>query len=429
MEISLKKEVATEIYNSCRRESTTMALPATDTVTTLQLRPDRLQTVLTAIDVYIMNATVASTTPFPPSYPNTVQYRFPPSVPIMAGDQVGTLQVDIDTPNVPSGGEVTGFVHLLVTQSTHAQSLDLFFKGKECARWTASCGTGKKQVMRLHTGLHKFMCLQVSVYSFMDGDLPAGQYSFPFALRIPCNLPSSFYFGDGCCARLSYVLVARLGGCGANVGRGKVGLNVTELRYMQIVPMSPTTEPHIFTCCCCDKRVIKVRVDLDKSVYQPGETITVTLSVDNSQSLLVGTAYTVSLIRTIILRDTERSSHIVSVVIASNTVSTDPLETGQPTSVPTVFQFTASTDESTLHLCSVAACLIDCVYTVKGELSMSGCCTCCGEAPVAEKEVVISPANSQKQPLPVMAEMWKPVVMTKLGGLLGLAGKKAEDGS
>ena len=46
-----------------------------------------------------------------------------------AGDSRGGLHIDLENPNVLTGSEITGLIHIVVKETTPAHSLELLLKG------------------------------------------------------------------------------------------------------------------------------------------------------------------------------------------------------------------------------------------------------------------------------------------------------------
>jgi hypothetical protein len=203
-----------------------------------------------------------------------------------AGDSRGGLHVELENPNVLTGSEITGIVHLVVKETTPAQSLELVLKGKETTHWVVK--TTKKT--HHHYGTRKFMRWEIPLFVFSEGCLTPGHYGFPFAILVPGSIPNTFNYevsGIGSrptSARIIYKLGARIIGEGAGIPKTTIPLVISQTTYAVDAASQKETTARMSTWCCLGKGEAKIKADTDKATYVIVETATAVITAENQNS-------------------------------------------------------------------------------------------------------------------------------------------------
>lgn len=134
---------------------------------------------------------------------------------------------------------------------------------------------------------HKF-----PIHLFNQQFLFPGQYSFPFSLKLPSSLPSSFdiHFerhGRACHGLVEYkmaVLVEKAGGGAAPAIFGDQIFKVNQAFVFDQGASKREVFAEINTCCCCSQGSSRITSYFEKNTYVPKETAYMITEVDNSKS-------------------------------------------------------------------------------------------------------------------------------------------------
>lgn len=143
-------------------------------------------------------------------------------------ESTAALHVDIEQHNLHCGDVIQGVVYLVVKAPTPASELVIYFKGKEKTHWVLQrrekdlIGKGHHTVTTHYGGHKDIIKHRFRIFVFTEQVLQPGQFSFPFAIRTPENVPSSFHYQfDANLASISYKLVAKVEGHESNVSKAK----------------------------------------------------------------------------------------------------------------------------------------------------------------------------------------------------------------
>ena len=90
-----------------------------------------------------------------------------------------------------AGQVIQGIVHVNLMTSFDGTGVTIGLFGNENVYFRKRHKRGKSHYYRDHFGDHEIIDLIFPIQNFIDGALPPGQYSFPFALQIPDWLPAS----------------------------------------------------------------------------------------------------------------------------------------------------------------------------------------------------------------------------------------------
>lgn len=338
-----------------------------------------------------------------------------------SAESVGALHVDVDSPNYQSGDTIKGTIHLLMKQAVAASGILLFLKGTEKTEWAKHSGTGRRRRTITYRGKNRTLRQRFEVYKFPGGQAQVGQFSFPFAVESPRDMKSSFEYdppyipiieAGRTLAVIGYKLVAKLDSS-SPVDKGKAKLHITKPMTEEVSPYSDEMVAAISTWCCRPKGVVRMRASSDKTAYLPGETATATIEVNNEGSQLNVTGYSLSLHRTIRIRSNRGNTETYSSTL--NSVSIDALVPAgtNPSDSAKQLQVVIPSDQNVENATTASGQLIECVYTLKAEVDMSGWLMCCGQTPRVEKVITIYPPQVEKAEAPKLEGEWKPTVMPK----------------
>ncbi|CAI2368465.1 unnamed protein product [Moneuplotes crassus] len=196
----------------------------------------------------------------------------------------GDIYLQLDRPYCTSGKEMTGTIHLNLTQPFPGASLDIIIEGIERVYWRCN------RTSRRHIEKNELIHQLFTIHTFRNGIVNPGQYSFPFNLVIPPNLSAT-------CFRISsklpdatilYSIKAKL--------EPNPEYKIKEMSFKSELLMrdpiygikeniqSELQETIPGCLCSCSSNPIKFSVQLEKDWYYSDETLVVKWSIDNSQS-------------------------------------------------------------------------------------------------------------------------------------------------
>jgi len=198
------------------------------------------------------------------------------------------------------GDDLTGDVVISVSQTLEVHEVRLFIHGKEESRWeeieTKTDDSGKVET-HYHKRAHKHCVLDDKLVLAGTGTLQPGQWTYPFTYRLPHHLPASFYEkftanGRPAKAKVAYELSAEV-----DVHHHHDLKNHLHLSVGQKVraPVSPV-EMHNKKSFMFNQGNLALRVEVDKSVYFPGDEMKIKLEVVN-ESVKKVTGLNIDLVR------------------------------------------------------------------------------------------------------------------------------------
>ena len=162
------------------------------------------------------------------------------------------------------GEEVTGTVSLYLAKKSLQLGLDLEIVGEE-----SYCVAGLEQANRRERTFNYRAVL-------FDSELDKGAYEFPFAIRLPTSLSSSFSLQTkSFAAGVSYYIRTSLPQASL--------VSTVQLNIINSSPISPpivVEETYPLTCCCFNSDFIRVSACLDQGEYSSSDDVLVTIGVD-----------------------------------------------------------------------------------------------------------------------------------------------------
>lgn len=328
-----------------------------------------------------------------------------------------SLALGLQSSLITSGGSLTGTLHLSTPTPIAGAGLFLCFKGTERTQWAEK--TSSSSPSEVYSSKHHLIQQKYTVFFSESEVIAAGQYSFPFTLKTPSDLPGSFAYEPEFNAlkqpgrvagTIRYFLVAKMEGPGVKIAKVKteIGINcvLPELGDSSFVE---TVIP-VKSWCCCGRGSVKLKADIGKGGFIPSETATVLVDINNEKGFLQARGVHLSLIRKIRLRDISGHCHTVVDSLLSidslQKISTGPeLLSSSRCIIPLQIPQGPVTVRSNL---------IECDYWVQVEVMMDGW-RCHGEPPTVEKRLVVYRQGTQRPVKPHdLPKDWNPVAMRGL---------------
>ncbi|XP_062236367.1 arrestin domain-containing protein 3-like [Platichthys flesus] len=177
------------------------------------------------------------------------------------------------------GDTITGTVTVTLTKDTKVKSLSVKAKGDAWVRWMEA----DEESVVMHRTTKRY--LEVKRYlvseTYIDTVLPRGVNHLEFSLTIPLvDLPSSFKGPHG---QIVYKLKAKLSRSWHWPLRRQCEIKFfsKSLQHLDQVVMygSVNTDLGIFS-----RRMVKMLASVDRLIYSPGDTVSVSVNIQNSSS-------------------------------------------------------------------------------------------------------------------------------------------------
>lgn len=202
----------------------------------------------------------------------------------------GNIVLQTDKPYFNPGEDVHGNIYLFLNQSYPGTLLELELKGKEKVEWTVRKNTAGENYSYRVRDKESIIDYKSPVYSFYGESTPAGQYTFPFRIKLPHNIPASCNFNGNDSAKsigkVKYSLKARLLPRDPDKMKEmtyKQTIVVREIPHDVPVNSSANYSDNVNSCCCCcSSGIVHLETQCDKSAYCPNETVKIMSRIDNS---------------------------------------------------------------------------------------------------------------------------------------------------
>ena len=210
----------------------------------------------------------------------------------------GSIGIVTDKNVYVAGELVTGRVYVDVREPIECNAIVMKATGKEETRFTVrrtrSNANGETEHYDEHYyGSHTFFKVKIILHQIMGGTILPGQYMYPIQYQLPPNLPGSanMWSGlrSGAHARILYKLKATVERCGvfSRDLKGKRELVIRgqslEMYHASIVDLTK----NVRFLCCFNKGLCKLRAEMDKNVYFPGEMANIIARVENESTVKI----------------------------------------------------------------------------------------------------------------------------------------------
>lgn len=284
--------------------------------------------------------------------------------------KIQKLEIHLATPQPVyyAGQTISGSVHLELIGELDFKAITLTVHGTADVHWSEQHGSGKSRNTVQYRNKETYLDLKI----FLVGDgkdktkLPIGTHSFPFAITLPPNLPSTFMGAHG---RVLYWLKC-------NIDRPwKVDKNlhlyvtVISLLDLNMDPNSvlPITNSgaKTFGCMCCKTGPLTANISLPKVGFVCGETILFSATIENNSDKVM-TKSSVKLVENDVFKaHSGAQKHVKRVILQHQQASIAPGDSFNWSNVGLLIPPLAP---SNLIHCNI----IDIFYTVELSVDPSG---------------------------------------------------------
>lgn len=308
------------------------------------------------------------------------------------------LRVSTNSPTYSPGDEITGQISLYLSKSLPLMTIRLKLRGLEAFTILPS------KSAHPHTRRVEILTYSAPFYNMK---LDSGQYLFPFSLKLPQCLPSSFKAATNAyTAAITYTL---------SVEAEQIGLTAeTTLTVVSPLPSGPSClnkeETFALTSCCLFGSSLRLSCFLDKQEYWPGDRMCTTIVIDTSRSRKEVRSLTIDLIRITRLRIKGGGTKTYTDLIKGYSVNRR-IPAFKPYKEEDSLEATFPLSDFHLTSTSTHGSLVECGFglnvTVRTEAGM------CSEVQelVLSAPVVIQGAVAPVNYAPPFPSEWKPEVM------------------
>ena len=243
----------------------------------------------------------------------------------------GNIVLQTDKPYYAPGEIVTGKIYLYLQQAYPGNMLELEIYGKEKVEWVVKKNKNRNNYdydydyrdeydilgdrYRRIKDKTSILAYTYPIYQFIGGTAIAGQYTFPFQVQLPMNVPSSCnytnYDASQSLGKVKYSLEARLTPINPDTIQPMKFKQTLIVR--QLPPPIPKSSSAEYSdevnscCCCCSSGTVRMRSQWDKTAYTPQETVRIMAEIDNSNVSKEITKIKIQLRQHILLNRSEKN--------------------------------------------------------------------------------------------------------------------------
>jgi hypothetical protein len=202
----------------------------------------------------------------------------------------GKMSIALDNRHIEAGHEVSGVVSLIIEKPLRVYSVVCKVQGKDESRLEESDGSELRVLEKKRVHFEE----EVTLADYGGEELEPGEYSFPFKIVIPKDVPPSVscsLWGKDLYFRLRYFVKAQVNAVDTSMvvsKQGKSSLRCREFITVSVhqVPYKPMHDFKIpiqkkvgLTEKLCEGSII-----MNKNFFLPGEDVRFKISLDNSHS-------------------------------------------------------------------------------------------------------------------------------------------------
>lgn len=191
----------------------------------------------------------------------------------MATNKEPMLFINTDSNSFEPGAEIIGTVYLRIFEDTNSDALWINIRGKE------TCGLNELESSK-ETSVNTILNSTAALIKWGNCVAAKGDYSFPFKLQLPDNLPGSFAIRSDIRAKIHYRIKVKM------MANNKPCKTTQPIAIRQSIDHERFTTSHSITeqvrlLCCINRGQIGIRMKLDKLAYSSTDTAKLTVRLDS----------------------------------------------------------------------------------------------------------------------------------------------------
>jgi hypothetical protein len=191
----------------------------------------------------------------------------------MAQNQEPILFINTDSNSFEPGVEITGVVLLRIFEDTNSDALWINIRGKE------TCALNELEATK-ETSVNTILNSTASLIKWSNCVAAKGDYSFPFRLQLPDNLPGSFAIRSDIRAKIHYRIKVKMM-AGTKPCKATQPIAIRQSIDQQRFTTSHQSTEQVRMLCCINRGQIGIRMKLDKLSYSSTETAKLTVRLDS----------------------------------------------------------------------------------------------------------------------------------------------------
>lgn len=206
----------------------------------------------------------------------------------------GDIAIQFESFKYVPGSQINGFIYLNLLKPFPSDVLDIFIAGREKSKFVIvrhhNYGNRSSRTVSVYKEKRDFFAYTYQIRSQINGQFPAGQYSYPFSFVLPYNLKSTFLHlwneeGHNCYGKIEYVVKGLMKNKEIKkkmVDKGSIVVVQHSLALPQEIQVC-NVENKVKAYCGVNKGTIKMTSRCDKKNYLIGEVANVNLEIDASK--------------------------------------------------------------------------------------------------------------------------------------------------
>lgn len=187
-----------------------------------------------------------------------------------------------------AGQSVVGTIEICVMDRVKINGIKLRLVGQGKVNWTEKKGNGRFETTVTYTDSENYIDYLIQMLPKQNGSdlyLEIGKYCFPFEIKLPATLPTSFEHLEG---RIRYLLCCTIEIPWSLNKTYKLPITIISLLDLNAYPRLKSSESinnsKTICCFCCKSKPIFISFSLYKIGYVCGEAIVFNASINNQSS-------------------------------------------------------------------------------------------------------------------------------------------------
>ena len=330
------------------------------------------------------------------------------------------------------GATVAGNVKILCEKPIQASQMTILLKYISEVRWTVrktnrggrKSGTGANYTQTYHDK-RVILVIRYPIWNF-QGQLPQGQFTIPFSIQLPTDLPPSFSLISGNSdgqGKNEYTFEAVIEGSNeVQAQQTIVWVSRLPKPNEAIVPITSEADIKVTSCCCFNSGIVELRSTADRNLVMANDVLNLKSKINNIKN-----KHTVNKINSILARrirlkiprgpDTSIFIQAGSIVLnheflnGSHHVDINP---GQSDSLEVAMRLNLTEYQNSWMMPTVTSEMIDCEYFLKVSLDFDNFCGCGIYSVYLPIEVCngMVAINTVFSPPPQLNVAWDPYVLS-----------------
>jgi hypothetical protein len=329
------------------------------------------------------------------------------------------------------GATVAGNVKILCEKPIQASQMTILLKCISEVRWTVrktnrggrKSGTGANYTQTYHDK-RVILVIRYPIWNF-QGQLPQGQFTIPFSIQLPTDLPPSFSLISGNSdgqGKNEYTFEAVIEGSNeVQAQQTIVWVSRLPKPNEAIIPVTSEANIKVTSCCCLKSGNVELRSTADRNLVMANDVLDLKSKINNIKNKHTVNKITSTLARRIRLKiprgpDTSIFSHTGSTLLITGCLyGSHPVDIkpGQSDSLEVAMRLNLTDYPNSWMMPSITSEMIDCEYNLQVWLEFDNFCGCgiySVELPIEVCNGMVA-INTVFSPPPQLNVDWNPSIL------------------